>query len=167
MQLKPPADATDFQGNLSSELGKIWAQIRKANLIKKIASYYAIYINLVYICLFTLRFPQEKRIFFVQKIVGGRKMKEMLRKWGLFSIILLLSMIMMIGCGTGETETQDKEDVTSTDKTEEAAGNGGEAFPVTITDGANREVTIEEEPETIVSIQASNTEIAFALGVGG
>ncbi len=133
---------------------------------KKIASYYAIYINLVYICLFTLRFPQEKRIFFVQKIVGGKKMKEMLRKWGLFSIILLLSMIMMIGCGTGETETQDKEDVTSTDKMEEAARNSGEAFPVTITDGANREVTIEEEPETIVSIQASNTEIAFALGVG-
>ena len=29
MKLKPPADATDFKGSLSSSLDKIWAQIRR------------------------------------------------------------------------------------------------------------------------------------------
>jgi iron complex transport system substrate-binding protein len=92
-------------------------------------------------------------------------MKEMAKKWGLFSIVLLLSILMMIGCGTQEQTTQDKEGATSNDKTEEVAQNN-EGFPVTITDDANREVTIKEKPETIVSIQTSNTEIAFALGLG-
>lgn len=92
-------------------------------------------------------------------------MKELVKKWGLFSVVLLLSMMMLIACGTQETK-QDKEGAASNDKTEEAVGNNGEAFPITITDGADRKVTIEEEPETIVSIQASNTEIAFALGLG-
>ena len=92
-------------------------------------------------------------------------MKEMAKKWGLFSIVLLLSILMMIGCGTQEQNTQDKEGATSNEKTEEVAQNN-EGFPVTITDDANREVTIKEKPETIVSIQTSNTEIAFALGLG-
>ncbi|KAA9027761.1 ABC transporter substrate-binding protein [Niallia endozanthoxylica] len=93
-------------------------------------------------------------------------MKEIVKKWGLFSVILLLSMMMLIGCGTQEANTQGKEGTASNDKTEEAVQNNGEVFPVTITDDANRKVTIDEEPETIVSIQASNTEIAFALGLG-
>jgi iron complex transport system substrate-binding protein len=88
-------------------------------------------------------------------------MKEIVKKWGLFSVVLLLSMLMMIGCGT-----QDKEGAASNDKKEEVAQSNGEGFPVTLIDDANREVTIDDEPETIVSIQASNTEIAFALGLG-
>ena len=36
-------------------------------------------------------------------------MKEIVKKWGLFSIVLLLSMILMIGCGAQEQSTQDKE----------------------------------------------------------
>ncbi|WP_375162389.1 ABC transporter substrate-binding protein [Bacillus sp. V3B] len=92
-------------------------------------------------------------------------MKEMLQKWGLFSIVLLLSIGIMIGCGTQEQKT--KEEVAApNDKTEEADKDKGELFPITIIDDANREVKIDEEPETIVSIQASTTEIAFALGLG-
>ena len=37
---------------------------------------------------------------------------------------------------------------------------------MTITDDAGREVTIESEPQSIVSIQTSNTEILYALGAG-
>jgi len=90
----------------------------------------------------------------------------MLKKWGLFSSILLLSIGVLVGCGSQEQNSQGEEDTTSNNKTEEVEKANGEQFPVTITDDANREVTIEEEPETIVSIQASNTEIAFALGLG-
>ena len=93
-------------------------------------------------------------------------MKKIVKRWGLFSVVLLLSMMMLIACGTQETNTQDKEGTASNDKTEKAVQNNREAFPITITDSAERKVTIEKEPETIVSIQASNTEIAFALGLG-
>ncbi len=92
-------------------------------------------------------------------------MKKIVKKWGLFSVILLLSIGIIVGCGTQGQKTQDKAVATQNDK-KEAFKDSGKQFPVTITDDANREVTIEEEPETIVSIQTSNTEIAFALGLG-
>ena len=39
-------------------------------------------------------------------------------------------------------------------------------YPMTITDMAGREVTIEVEPQAIVSLASSNTEILYALGLG-
>jgi len=39
-------------------------------------------------------------------------------------------------------------------------------YPMTITDMAGREVTIEVEPQAIVSLAPSNTEILYALGLG-
>ncbi|MBI5880411.1 MAG: cobalamin-binding protein [Chloroflexi bacterium] len=39
-------------------------------------------------------------------------------------------------------------------------------FPLTITDGAGRKVTIAKEPKRIVSLAPSTTEIAFAIGQG-
>jgi iron complex transport system substrate-binding protein len=92
-------------------------------------------------------------------------MKEMIKKWCLFSVVLLISMAMIVGCGTQAEDTQDEKGTTSNEQAEVEQSNG-EQFPITITDDADREVTIETEPETIVSIQASNTEIAFALGLG-
>ena len=40
------------------------------------------------------------------------------------------------------------------------------AFPVSITDDASRSVTVDAEPQRIVSLAPANTEIAFALGLG-
>ncbi|WP_187119037.1 ABC transporter substrate-binding protein [Bacillus marasmi] len=85
-------------------------------------------------------------------------MKERIKKWWLMSIVLLLAVGMIAGCNTNEEKAESK----SSEKTTES----GKAFPVTITDDAGREITIEKEPETIVSIQTSPTEIAFALGLG-
>jgi iron complex transport system substrate-binding protein len=86
-------------------------------------------------------------------------MKEMVKKWGIFGVVLLVTMSLIVGCGTQGQDSKDKAAATQNNKTEDQ-------FPVTITDDANREVTIEKAPETIVSIQTSNTEIAFALGLG-
>ena len=47
-----------------------------------------------------------------------------------------------------------------TEQTEKAA------FPVTIKDATDEDVVIEAQPEKIVSLIPSNTEIAFALGLG-
>lgn len=92
-------------------------------------------------------------------------MKEMVKKWGLFGVVLLVTMGLIVGCGTQGQDSKDKAAATQNNKTE-VERESVDQFPVTITDDANREVTIEKAPETIVSIQTSNTEIAFALGLG-
>ena len=63
---------------------------------------------------------------------------------------------------TAQNETNGEKEVSQ----QEIVKKSGQSFPITLTDDAGREVTIEEKPETIVSIQTSSTEIAFALGLG-
>ena len=49
-----------------------------------------------------------------------------------------------------------------------AAGAGttaSDAFPVTVT-GADGDLTLDEQPETIVSMSATATEMLFAIGAG-
>ncbi len=41
-----------------------------------------------------------------------------------------------------------------------------QGFPLTVTDSSGRDVLISRQPETIVSLAPSNTEILFALGLG-
>ncbi|MFD1851586.1 ABC transporter substrate-binding protein [Oceanobacillus bengalensis] len=94
------------------------------------------------------------------------------KKWGLIGFVLLLSIAVLVGCGTQEQEeTQNEANVseeveTNDNKDEETQETAEELFPITFTDDVGREVTIETEPESIVSIQASTTEILFALGLG-
>ncbi|MFJ5714668.1 ABC transporter substrate-binding protein [Neobacillus sp. NPDC093127] len=93
-------------------------------------------------------------------------MKAFFKKWGLLSAVFLVSMVIIVGCGTqkktAQSETNEGKEVSQ----QETGKESGQSFPITLTDDAGREVTIEEKPETIVSIQASSTEIAFALGLG-
>lgn len=42
-----------------------------------------------------------------------------------------------------------------------------QGFPLTVTDDLGRSITIGSEPERIISLAPSNTEILFALGLGG
>lgn len=102
-------------------------------------------------------------------------MKQM-KKWGLLSFILLVMMAIVVGCNSEEVQTETNEDseVSSEAITKEEEENkdensndsiGGQQFPVSVIDGTGQEVTIEKEPKTIVSLQASNTEVSFALGL--
>ncbi|MCY8511324.1 ABC transporter substrate-binding protein [Bacillus mojavensis] len=70
---------------------------------------------------------------------------------------LLLTAIMISGCGNAA----DEKDSVAKQKTA-----ASEAFPVTIDDASNEDVTIKKEPEKIVSLMPSNTEIIYALGLG-
>lgn len=95
-----------------------------------------------------------------------------LKKWGLLAFVLLLSMAIFVGCGpqdqeqSAQGEENSAEEEGTNDDIEVLAEESEELFPVTFTDDAGREVTIETEPQSIVSIQASNTEMVFALGLG-
>lgn len=71
---------------------------------------------------------------------------------------------MLAACGGGE-ESADKP----ADQQEEGTGQESAeqaAFPVTMTDAVGNEITLEEEPDAIVSMIPSNTEILFAVGAG-
>src|SRR5690625_770421 len=96
-------------------------------------------------------------IFKSNNFTGGYKMKKFLS----FLLILVLTAGLLIGCSSAEDTDQSGESENKDNNTEETAG-----FPIEVTDALGDKVTIEEEPEKIVSAIPSNTEIAFALGLG-
>lgn len=100
---------------------------------------------------------------------------NMWKRLGLLSLVLVVMLtIGLVGCGNKTEDTGQPEQspgvVAGDDQNKEAKqeeeAQGEAGFPVTITDGAEREITIEQEPESIVSVLPSNTEIAYALGLG-
>ena len=83
----------------------------------------------------------------------------MLRKLNylfLFMLMLTLSMLMF-GCSSTEDDSNQKKEVSESTST---------AFPVEVRDGSGESIKIEEKPDTIVSLLPSNTETAYALGLG-
>lgn len=71
-------------------------------------------------------------------------------------IALLLVALFLTGCASNEEQkSTEKKDP----KTEEVKA-------YTVTDDSGKEITFDKIPETVVSLQPSNTEILYALGVG-
>jgi iron complex transport system substrate-binding protein len=83
-----------------------------------------------------------------------------LKKWFGWITAFFLAAMLLSGCGAQEKAQNDN----ASPKTEDEAKETG--FPVTIKDGADKEVTIEKKPEKIVSLMPSNTEIVYAIGAG-
>lgn len=89
----------------------------------------------------------------------------------LHMILLAMVLAILTACGNGETEqppadnnqTSENEQANEVEVTEDEQEEAS-AFPVTFTDAAGKEITIEEKPENIVSLVPSNTEILYALG---
>jgi ABC-type Fe3+-hydroxamate transport system substrate-binding protein len=69
--------------------------------------------------------------------------------------LLLTLLLAMVGCGDSSG---------STDKNAGGSAASGD-WPVTVS-GDNGELTLEEQPDTIVSLSASATEMLFAIGAG-
>src|SRR5690625_569687 len=91
-----------------------------------------------------------------------------MKKINLFLLSLLLMMGILAGCGdTSENEETSNNQDTETEQTETSDNEAEEGvFPVTLEDTSGEEVTIEEEPEQIVTLIPSITELAFALELG-
>ena len=82
-----------------------------------------------------------------------------MKKFGMKLFTGLFVIGILTGCGTGVEEKQ-QQSASEIDKGKSAA------FPVTLKDAMGEQVTIEEEPQKIVSLIPSNTEIAFAMDLG-
>lgn len=79
-----------------------------------------------------------------------------------FLFIFVLALGLLIGCSSVDTDSSSKSADTDK-KTEETEAS---SFPLDVKDALDNEVTINEEPKKIVSLIPSNTEIAYALGLG-
>lgn len=106
-------------------------------------------------------------------------------KWAGLLLVILMAAVLFAGCGAETADQGTSSDNTGQPNTEmpetkepEVQINRSEPgeygwlsntegqFPITIIDGSGQEITIEEKPQSIVSLQASHTEISFALGLG-
>lgn len=79
--------------------------------------------------------------------------------------LIILLLIIALSFSLTACSKEDNSAKTSN----EAEGNGETVksqFPLTITDFLGREITIEKEPERIVSLVPSVTELIFAVGAG-
>jgi iron complex transport system substrate-binding protein len=91
------------------------------------------------------------------------------------SSLLLAMLLIVAACGPndtgGDTATTTIADTTTTEvpvstTTESATTTSGEAqFPVTI-EADNGSVSIEDRPESIISLSSTATEMLFAIGAG-
>jgi len=71
------------------------------------------------------------------------------------SLILVLVMMMSLyACGDNANNESNEESIVE------------DVYPLTITDGEDREVTIESEPMTVITMAPSMTEVLYVLGLG-
>ena len=81
-----------------------------------------------------------------------------MKKFWQLAAAATLAISMLAACGD-EKEPQQQEQNLAVEESQDVA------FPVTVTDARGNEITLEEEPDRIVSLTPSNTEILFELGL--
>ncbi len=87
------------------------------------------------------------------------------RRW----VLLLLVLFLLVGLTACADEAEPEapvEEESSAEEKEEEAPVAETDYPLEITDDADRNVVIPEQPQRVVSFAPSNTEILFSLGVG-
>ncbi|AJD92391.1 vitamin B12 ABC transporter, B12-binding component BtuF [Jeotgalibacillus malaysiensis] len=85
-----------------------------------------------------------------------------MKKW--LPVLLAAGVLAACSDSTEETTEAPADDQEQEESAEEPAESDS-SFPVTVTDANGDEITIEEQPDAIVSMLPSNTEIAYALGL--
>lgn len=73
--------------------------------------------------------------------------------------LLLVFTILLAGCAPAAPATIEAPAAT-------AVADSAPVFPLTVTDGAGRELTLQAAPARVVSLAPTNTEIIFAVGAG-
>ena len=87
----------------------------------------------------------------------------------ILSLILALALaVSLTACGAAQEETLESTAAPVTETAEPSVEAAGEAvsYPLTVVDQGGREVTIESEPQTIVSGYYISTSLVLALGQG-
>ena len=90
------------------------------------------------------------------------------------SVVLALCMTASVASCSGSSESEATTTAATTtaattaeettEETEASDEDSSAAFPLTYVDAYGNEVTLEAEPETVVSVSPALTEIIYALG---
>jgi iron complex transport system substrate-binding protein len=83
-----------------------------------------------------------------------------------FITVLLIVAVCLAGCGVAAPASPTAEPPQPTATLVPPTPTPA-LFPLSLTDGLGREVTLPDFPQRIVSLAPSNTEILFAIGAGG
>lgn len=81
-----------------------------------------------------------------------------------FWLTAILATFLLAACGTDDAKKDDTP-VNGNSQTDDKTSEEVAEFPLTLTDALGNDITLEQAPETIVSMIPSNTEILFALGL--
>lgn len=88
-------------------------------------------------------------------------MKKIWQLW----MTAALAALLLVGCGQEEVKPEENQDNMQQEVTVNEQAGSEITFPITMTDAIGEDIILEEAPKTIVSMQPSNTEILFALGL--
>lgn len=86
-----------------------------------------------------------------------------MKKFWKFGLSAGFAAVLLAGCGGEDAANEEQEIETPAEPPTEVAET---EFPVTLVDALGDEVVIEEEPQSIVSMVPSTTEISYELGLG-
>lgn len=91
-----------------------------------------------------------------------------MKKRAILLMALLIGAVVVSGCvgSSGPTSTSSETSSQTLSPSETTTATEERHYPITITDFAGRQVTIEKEPERIVSLAPSITESLFYIGAG-
>ncbi|HEU4965683.1 MAG TPA: ABC transporter substrate-binding protein [Bacilli bacterium] len=78
----------------------------------------------------------------------------------------LAMTLFATGCGIRQDAVKTEPNSTNRQQAEQPTKQATTVYPLTYTDATGTTVTIEQEPQRIVSLLPSNTEILYALGLG-
>jgi len=83
----------------------------------------------------------------------------------LLSIVASFMLLFVAACASDVVEEDDSVNEDNVPSETVSDDTGETDYPLVITDATDTEVTIEEEPEKIISVSTSDTETLFALGL--
>ncbi|WP_101842804.1 ABC transporter substrate-binding protein [Halobacillus sp. Marseille-P3879] len=86
-----------------------------------------------------------------------------MKKYWRYIGAVCLSAGLLAGCADDSNEETNEE---TPEESSEEASSGETSYPLTVEDAMANEVEIEEDPERIISLIPSNTEIVYELGAG-
>jgi len=113
--------------------------------------------------------PPASRGGFFCSVYHDEGESELDKKW-LRWLAAPVAALMLAACGSADDSAEQPQNQDG-ETEQQTADQGGKAdqeatFPVTETDAVGNEITLEKQPEKIVSMVPSNTEILFAVGAG-
>lgn len=81
------------------------------------------------------------------------------------AIVLLLSLVLIMGTFTGCVKKEEEKIDKKSEVNNNATNSTGTVYPLEVEDDFGNKIIIEKEPQRIVSLAPSHTEILFAIGL--